>query len=73
MRYLVLGRKSYAQPLEEQGMLEAPDAESARRQARSGLGEGWVELVLVPLDQVRWVLQAGAARLGGMEVESRVD
>lgn len=67
--YLVFGRTSYPQPLEHRGTLEAPDPETAARQAHRRFGEGWVELVLVPAEQVYWVLRsvAGERVVGAVE------
>lgn len=55
-RYWVFGRRRYADPLEQQGALEAPDEDSARREAHSRFPGEWVELVLVPESEVHWVL-----------------
>lgn len=72
MRYLVFGRKGYPQPLEAQGTLDAPDLGSARWEAARRFGGGWVELVLIPLDQVHWVLPPRGAAGEEERVESRV-
>ncbi len=55
-RYWVFGRRSYADPLEHRGALEAPDREWARQEACGRFPGPWVELVLVPEADVHWVL-----------------
>ncbi len=56
-RYLVFGRKEYPEPLRQQGTLEANDGALAREEALRAYGRDWVELVLVPEAEVRWVLR----------------
>jgi hypothetical protein len=58
-RYRVLGRTAYPEPLEHQGMLEAPDDGTAAAAALERFGDGWVELVLVPERAVHWVVGGG--------------
>ncbi len=69
----MFGRKSYPEPLTEQGALDAPDPDSARRQAQARFGEGWVELVLVPVEEVHWVVRPGTGQVEEGRVASRVD
>jgi hypothetical protein len=56
-RYLVFGRKDYAQPLRQQGLLEAHDGPLAQELALRHYGREWVELVLIPEAAVRWVFR----------------
>ena len=56
MTYLVFGRRSYPEPLEQQGALQAPDAEAARGVVLTRFPGPWVELVLVPAQDASWVL-----------------
>lgn len=69
--YLVFGRRSYPEPLEQQGSVEAPDASSARGLALAQFPGPWVELVLIPVRDVYWVLGPGVGSEAG-RVESRV-
>ncbi|MGH2541601.1 MAG: hypothetical protein ACRDIB_02310 [Ardenticatenaceae bacterium] len=55
-RFLVFARTQYEEPLSYQGELEAT-AEEAGRLATERFGDWWLELVLIPEDQVEWVLQ----------------
>lgn len=54
--YLVFGRTEFEAPLAQQGTLDADDAASAREAARERFGDGWVELTLVPTEDVRWIV-----------------
>jgi hypothetical protein len=54
-RFLVFARTRYDEPLAQQGELEA-GAEDAARLAAERFGEQWLELVLIPADQVQWVM-----------------
>lgn len=69
----MFGRKSYPEPLTEQGALDAPDPDAACRQAQARFGEGWVELVLVPVGKVYWVVRPGTGGVEEGQVASRVD
>jgi hypothetical protein len=71
--YLVFGRQSYAEPLEQRGTLQAADREEARRRARERFGDGWVELVLVPQEEAHWVLGAPPAAEEAGRVGTRLD
>jgi 1,2-phenylacetyl-CoA epoxidase PaaB subunit len=64
-RYLVFGRSEYAQPLRQQGEVEAGDDEEAGGLAIEGFGRDWVELTLLPAASIRWVLEPGGVRTGG--------
>ena len=66
-RYLVFGRRQYADPLAQQGVLEAPSPEEAGRQALERYGREWVELTLIPEPAIHWVLQGAAERKAGAE------
>jgi hypothetical protein len=54
-RFLVFARMRYDEPLSHQGELEA-SAEEAARLAAERFGEHWLELVLIPEEQIQWVL-----------------
>jgi hypothetical protein len=54
-RFLVFARTRYDEPLSHQGELEA-GAEDAARLATERFGEQCLELVLIPADQVQWVM-----------------
>jgi 1,2-phenylacetyl-CoA epoxidase PaaB subunit len=54
-RYLVFAREQYAEPLELRGDLEAPDPEAARAAAPDD--PGFIEIQLVPDDEIRWVVR----------------
>ncbi len=69
--YLVFGRRSYPEPLEAQGRVEAPDAGSARGLVLAQFPGPWVELVLIPVPEVHWVLGPGVESEAG-RVESRM-
>lgn len=58
-RYLVFGRREYAEPLTEQGALQAASDEAARHAALEEYRGQWVELVLIPEEKIRWVLRSG--------------
>ena len=55
-RYRVLGRTTYPDPLEHQGVLDAADDDAAAAAALERFGDRWVELVLVPERAVHWVV-----------------
>ncbi len=54
--YLVFARTEFEQPLAQQGAVDAEDERSAAEAARTQFGDGWVELSLIPSDEVRWIL-----------------
>ena len=54
-RYLVFAREQYAEPLELQGDVEAADDEAARAAAPDDAR--FIEIQLVPDDQIRWVVR----------------
>ena len=54
-RYLVFAREQYAEPLELQGDVEAPDADAARQAAPDD--PRFIEIQLVPDDVIRWVVR----------------
>jgi hypothetical protein len=64
-RFLVFARTRYDEPLGYQGELEV-SAEEATRLATERYGDAWLELVLVPEEQIQWVLhpQAETAEAG---------
>ena len=54
-RYLVFARERYAEPLELQGELEAPDDDAAKQSAPDDAR--FIEIQLVPDDEIRWVVR----------------
>lgn len=65
--YLVFGRTEFEQPLAQQGSVEADDRGSAVEAALAAFGDGWVELSLIPSDDVRWILGPAPTEDGGGE------
>jgi hypothetical protein len=59
--HLVFARRTFEEPLTQQGAVEADDADDARERARERYGDGWVELTLIPADDITWVLPARPA------------
>ena len=53
-RYLVFARTEYDEPLERRGEVEAAGAEAAGKLALEEYGKEWLEMSLVPVDQVYW-------------------
>lgn len=56
MDYMVFGRTEYAEPLSLVSTVEAagqPDLHDL------GVGTGWLELVLVPADEIIWIQRDG--------------
>jgi 1,2-phenylacetyl-CoA epoxidase PaaB subunit len=73
MRWMVFGRREYAEPLRQEGVVEAVEDSEASETAVETYGRDWVEMVLVPESAIRWVLgeaegkrsePSDAARLG---------
>lgn len=54
--WLVFGRTEFAAPLSHRGEVEAGSPDDARAAALDAHGDGWVELVVVRADEVRWAL-----------------
>jgi hypothetical protein len=54
--YLVFGRTAYAEPL---ALLSTVDAATPPAIDDLDVGDGWLELVLVPEDAAIWVLRDG--------------
>jgi hypothetical protein len=68
-RYLIFARTRYEDPLSLEGDLEAQDDDAAADAARRQVGEGCVELQLVPAEAIRWVVgPAGRERAQRQEV-----
>ncbi|ABG04712.1 hypothetical protein Rxyl_1753 [Rubrobacter xylanophilus DSM 9941] len=65
-QYMVFARTEYDDPLQQRGTLEAPEAEEARRLALERFGGEWLELVLIPADEVEWAIREES----GTEVEA---
>jgi hypothetical protein len=61
--YLVFARTDYGEPVEHQGNIQAADDEEAKKLAVERFGEQWLELVLVPERDVRWVMRKEAAEV----------
>jgi hypothetical protein len=55
-RWMVFGRREYAEPLRQQGVVEAAEVAVASKAAVEAYGLDWVELALVPESAIRWVL-----------------
>ncbi|HEX5691801.1 MAG TPA: hypothetical protein VFX76_17420 [Roseiflexaceae bacterium] len=55
-RFLVFARTRYDEPLSHLGELEVV-REEAERIAAERYGDHWLELVLVPEEEIQWVLQ----------------
>jgi hypothetical protein len=55
-RWMVFGRREYAEPLRQEGVVEATDVSAASDAAVATHGLDWVEMVLVPERAIRWVL-----------------
>lgn len=73
MRWMVFGRREYAEPLRQEGVVEAAEVSEASGTAVETHGLDWVEMVLVPESAIRWVMgelegtrsePSDAARLG---------
>ena len=54
--YLVFGRTEYAQPL---ALVSTVDADMPPRLDDLGVGTDWLELALVPSDDVIWIVRDG--------------
>jgi 1,2-phenylacetyl-CoA epoxidase PaaB subunit len=63
-KYFVFARTQYDEPLEHRGAVEAEEAEEARKVALEEYGEEWLEMWLVPLDQVYWVEREEETEVG---------
>ncbi|HSK99731.1 MAG TPA: hypothetical protein VK869_05290 [Rubrobacteraceae bacterium] len=55
--YMVFARTEYSEPIEHQGRIQAADDEEARNVAVEQFGGEWLELVLIPERDVRWVMR----------------
>jgi len=55
--WLVFGRTAYGEPLTERGTL----TEGSPHAALDAYGGEWIELVLVPVAELRWIIRAGEA------------
>jgi len=54
--YLVFGRTEYAQPL---ALVSTVDVDMPPRLDDLGVGTDWLELALVPSDDVIWIVRDG--------------
>ena len=61
--YLIFARTEYSEPVEHQGNIQAADDEEAKKLALERFGERWLELVLVPERDVRWVMRKEEAEV----------
>lgn len=55
--WLVFGRTAYEEPLTQCGTL----TEGPPQTALDRYGRAWVELVVVPVAELRWIIRAGEA------------
>ena len=53
-RYLVFARTEYDEPLERRGEVEAAGAEAAGKLALEEYGKEWLEMSLVPVEEIYW-------------------
>ena len=58
MEYLVFGRTEYAEPL---ALVTTVETASTPTVDALGVGSDWLELVLVPADEILWILRDGHA------------
>jgi 1,2-phenylacetyl-CoA epoxidase PaaB subunit len=63
-RYFVFARTEYDEPLKHRGEVEAGDVEEARKLALGEYGEEWLEMSLVPMDQVYWAEREEETEVG---------
>ncbi len=56
MQYLVFGRTAYAEPL---GLLTTVQADTVPMLDDLDVGAAWLELVLVPADEIVWIVRNG--------------
>lgn len=66
-RYLIYGRTEYPEPLEQVGEIDWDGVGSA---AEAGVGTDWLELVLIPAEDVVWLQRDGAPVRQHSEVEA---
>ena len=65
-RYMVFARTEYAEPLEHRGDVEAGGADEAKDAALESFGADWLEMSLVPADEVFYAQRSEE----GSEVEA---
>ena len=56
MEYLVFGRTDYAEPLSAVTTVEAASTPTVDD---LGIGTDWLELVVIPADEIIWILRDG--------------
>lgn len=56
MRYLVYGRTEYADPLEQITIVESDEVPTVET---AGVGGDWLQLVVIPEDEVIWIQRDG--------------
>jgi hypothetical protein len=66
-KYFVFARTEYDEPLEHRGDVEAESAEEARKLALEEYGQEWLEMSLVPEDQVYWAQREEETEVGARE------
>jgi hypothetical protein len=62
IRYLLFGRKEYAEPLTYLDVLEAVNQDAATIRAREQYDTSWLELSLVPEADVHWILRPSESK-----------
>jgi hypothetical protein len=55
-RYVIFGRHAYAEPLEQVGDVELAGDLTVDA---AGLGDDWLELVLIPAEEIIWIERDG--------------
>lgn len=64
MDYMVFGRTEYAEPL---SLVTTVDAPSQPDLHDLGVGTGWLELVVVPADEIIWIQRDGEMVAAGAQ------
>ena len=67
MEYLVFGRTEYAEPL---ALVTTVEAASTPTVDYLGIGGDWLELTLVPADEIIWILRDGVPVGGDLRVRA---
>jgi hypothetical protein len=63
-RYFVFARTEYDEPIEHKGDVEAEGVEEAKQRALETYGKEWLEMSLVPEDQVYWAEREEETEVG---------
>ena len=64
--YMVFARTEYDEPLEHRGNVEASSTEEAKEAALERFGKDWLEMSLVPADEISYAQRSEE----GSEVEA---